>query len=340
MAITLSGSVAAAQTPVDTVPQVDTTRIVQCSLANGDRLSGSFLSYDSDTLRVQTKYAAEPIALVSKTLRQCTAKDSAVISLLGSLVPHPTPPAPSWPSTPAVVSLGTGTIPSLLTGNKIGWHRVMTFSYGYSSGNTNLADLSLSSGIARLTPGSRSQLGGYLRKSRRGSTKAADLFSFSLRYEQRLTERRSSSRTFTAVFHELGYERDRMRKLDSRVAYNTGMSVPLSSSAAALVVLDFGVGINVEDYSTPEHTVRWGGLLRLSTGHRIFERARLGSHVAILPDIRTVGRYRVNSDAQIAAPITKAVSLRLSLLDRYDTRPAPSVKRNDFSIQSGVGVEF
>ena len=148
------------------------------------------------------------------------------------------------------------------------------------------------------------------------------------------------AKTITAVFNELGYERNKMRKLDSRVAYNTGMSVPLSTRPVSSVVVDFGVGLNIEDYSTPEHTVRWGGLVRLSTSHRIFERVRGATHIAVLPDIRTVGRYRVNSDAQVAAPITRAVSLRLSIIDRFDTRPAPSVRRNDFSAQSGLGVEF
>jgi hypothetical protein len=328
----------------DTIPvRPDTVHIVQCSLANGDRFSGNFISYELDTLRVQTQYVAQPFVLASAAVRSCSSTDGLVVTRLGKLVPQlpvRAVMAPSWPSMPAVVSLGNGAPPSLLTGSKMGWRRVMTFSYGYSSGNTDLADLSLSAGLARLTTGSRSQVGGYLRRSRSESRRAADQFSVSLRHDRRISRGAPATKTVTAVFSELGYERDRMRKLVRRVAFNSGMSVPLSTHPVSVIVVDFGMGINVEDYSTPKHTVGWGGLLRLSTSHRIFERARGATHISVLPDIRDVGRYRINSDAQISAPISKAISLRLSVINRYDTRPAPSVRRNDVSIQSGLGVEF
>jgi putative salt-induced outer membrane protein YdiY len=50
--------------------------------------------------------------------------------------------------------------------------------------------------------------------------------------------------------------------------------------------------------------------------------------------------YRVNAYINLVAPISKAIALKVGFADRYDTRPQLNVRKNDTTIQSGIGIEF
>lgn len=83
-----------------------------------------------------------------------------------------------------------------------------------------------------------------------------------------------------------------------------------------------------------------GGIVRLNSSQRLPGGASLEERVTLLPDVTEWWRYRLNADANVRAPLTKTVSLRLGLNNRFDTSPRPGVKKNDFSLQSGIGFDF
>ncbi|MGI8508923.1 MAG: DUF481 domain-containing protein [Gemmatimonadaceae bacterium] len=84
-----------------------------------------------------------------------------------------------------------------------------------------------------------------------------------------------------------------------------------------------------------------GGLTLRLAARQAFSGADADHELAVFPDLMgPSGHYRGNGDINITAPVADGVSLKLSITYRYDTRPQVNVRKNDTTIQSGIGVEF
>lgn len=146
--------------------------------------------------------------------------------------------------------------------------------------------------------------------------------------------------TKATLFQELGYEHDGLTELDRRLIWNLGVSVALLRGPRFRAALDLGAGVIDERFQQLSDRVLAGGVIRFDGAQQLPLGAVLDEGIAMLPDIAQSWRYRLNTDIGIKAPVTKAVSLRIGLSDRYDTRPRPTVKKNDLSLQTGLGFEF
>jgi len=318
----------------DTVAQT-----VTCTLTQGDRLSGSSITLRSDTLVLSHSQLGE-VPLPLGFVKSCSATDSLSRALLlptGKLAPLPKPPAP----------------------RKI-WRESATFSYSLAKGNANLSDFGLSVGMSRSGRRSRWSTGWRTRQAKRNGTTSVHQSSVSMRLNQALGEgtiadgqiaadgpvvpysatSSGTAGTKATLFQELGYEHDGLKELDRRMIWNLGVSLGLLKGPRLRAALDLGAGVIDERFQQLSERVLGGGVIRFSGAQQLPLGASVDERVAMLPDIAQSWRYRMNSDVGIRAPITKAVSLRIGLSDRYDTRPRPTVKRNDLSLQSGIGFEF
>ncbi len=121
---------------------------------------------------------------------------------------------------------------------------------------------------------------------------------------------------------------------------NTGLSFVLGVQRNSRTALDIGVGVLEERFADTSSRIIGGGIVRLDGRQRLPGGASLEERVTLLPDVTQWWRYRLNADVNVRAPLTQAVSLRLGLNNRFDTSPRPGVKKNDFSLQSGIGFDF
>jgi putative salt-induced outer membrane protein YdiY len=318
-------------------PRADTVaKMVTCTLTNGDRLSGSSIALRSDTLVLSHGQLGEvPLSLGAVTF--CSAGDSVLQALLRPLDKLPPPPKP-----------------------KKVWRESAAFSYSVARGNANLSDFGLSLGVSRSGQRTRWSTGWRMRRARRDGTTSVRQTSVSVRLNQALgegtigdgqiasdgpvlpysTPSSATTGTKATLFQELGYERDGLTELDRRLVWNVGVSLALLRGPRFRAALDLGAGLIDERFHQLSGRVLAGGVIRFGGVQQLPLGAVVDERIAMLPDIAQSWRYRLNTDIGIKAPVTKAVSLRIGLSNRYDTRPQPTVKKNDLSLQTGVGFDF
>ena len=74
--------------------------------------------------------------------------------------------------------------------------------------------------------------------------------------------------------------------------------------------------------------------------YQISERARLWQSIEWLPEAADFANYLLVSEIGVESDLTKKMSLRVSLRDNYDNRPAPGRKSNDLRLVTGLGYKF
>ncbi|MER3427421.1 MAG: hypothetical protein C4334_04850 [Pyrinomonas sp.] len=313
---------------------------ISCLLTNGDRITGQTLSVSSDVIAISTAYAGT-VTIRTTMISRCETEDEAVraqltaakVALLArSETTDKTPsPQPSPQSTPSPISKDR---------QRFGWKRTLAFNYTLSRGNADISDLNVSGNFVRTYEDGRFIIGGLLRRGIKNGKDFAGLFTSNVRYERRL-DMSSMPQRHLSFFAEAGYERDEMRRLDNRFVWNGGLLIPLLKSEAQEVAIDLGGGVTHEEYETGLRRTLGEGVLRFTSEQKVLGSARFRQQISAFPDFAEMGRYRFHVDLSLRAPLTKALSLRIGALNRFDNRPQEqNVKRNDFSLMSGLAVEF
>ena len=62
--------------------------------------------------------------------------------------------------------------------------------------------------------------------------------------------------------------------------------------------------------------------------------------VEFLPNFETSEDYRVNAEANLVAPLSRRLALKLGYVVRFDNLPEPEVKKTDRFFTSGLQVSF
>jgi hypothetical protein len=72
----------------------------------------------------------------------------------------------------------------------------------------------------------------------------------------------------------------------------------------------------------------------------VLPKITLTESVAFLPFLDALGEYQVRIAGNVGFGIVRYLSLNLTVLNLYDTQPAPGVPNNDFQLRSSLGVNF
>lgn len=317
---------------------------VRCQLSNGDRISGTSGRAVGDTL-VLDHETLGAVPLPAAGIVACTTSDSATRDMLSVLGKLASPPAAASAAKQRPI-----------------WRQSLAFSYSLVRGNADLDDFSVLAGVTRTGTRTRWSIRWFRRTAERSGERSVGMFTLALRLNHALGDAEiedvgsgaagsvvpyaptsagvGARRARTTVFHELGYEHDGLTKLDRRVVFNAGLSFLIGSRRNAQTTVDVGAGLLEERFEAASSRITGGGLVRLGSRQRLPGGASLEERITLLPDVAQWSRYRLNADVSVRAPLTRTVSLRLGLSDRFDTSPRPGVKKNDFSLQSGIGFEF
>lgn len=337
---------------------------VVCTLANGDRISGALVRSTRASIRLRNS-ALGDIRLPRRRVAVCESPSDSARQRIGALALAPFDAgdvvltteafAPNRPEVVVVAMapvsldrlerpkvatpLGARALPAYAAA--VGWKRNIGTTYALSRGNANTSDLGFTGGIIRRAPRSQIALHARRRFASNEGRQAADFFSATLRYDLALGPNDSAAARRPSFFSETVYEHDPFAKVVRRGVSNIGLSVPLSPDPKNNLALEIGGGITHE---TPEGSespyTHFGGLLRLAA-KQVFGGTHADQQFAAFPDLTgPVGHYRFNTDLNVAAPLAERVALKLGLLNRYDTHPQTRVRKDDTTIQSGIGVEF
>lgn len=352
----LSGVAGHAQPPQPTRPQIT------CYLANGDRLSGALLSVSNTRVRI-VHHSLGRLALKRSTVAICETSDSTALRKLGTLALAPLQEIPTTtvavvgppltiPTPPPIrrvslarlanpvqaVPLAARALPTYVS--HVGWKRSLGATYLLTRGNANVSSLGFTGAVARRADRSQIALSGKREFGSQEGSATENYLSATLRYDLALGPNDSAAAARPSFFTEAVYEHDPFAQIGRRAVENTGVSVPLSRNPHNNIALEIGTGVTNEAPTDQASYTRIGGVLRLAA-RQIFGGTKSDQQFAIFPDITgPPGHYRVNTDINLSAPLSKSLALKLGIANRYDTKPQVHVKKSDTTIQSGIGLEF
>lgn len=310
--------------------------IVICAFANGDRVRGPARNLAPEVINLATEYAGV-VAIKPSTVVSCETDDPALQLRLNDVIESSRTLIAKAAET-SFVATAAPPQPTPIRPESV-WKKTFAFSYNLSRGNSDINDMNLSGGVEYKEPEGRLIIQSLMRRGTKNGQDIAGLFTSTARYERNVDGHFLASDKVT-FFNEFNYERDAMKRIDHRVVWNGGMLLPLYKKESNELALDLGGGLTREVYATDVQRTLGSGLIRLKSEQKILGNTRLTQQVAAFPDFAEVGRYRLHADVSVTAPLTKIFSVRIGALNRFDNRPQEAVKRNDFSLLSGLAVSF
>lgn len=151
-------------------------------------------------------------------------------------------------------------------------------------------------------------------------------------------ERFVNARIFT--YGLAGLERNERRRLDLRTRLGGGLGWRLRDSRSTDFALLGGFAYVHERFRREANRATGEGFFGIDWDTTFFRGIELSTQLTVHPDAFDHSNIRAEFDSTLRVPITGRFTYSLRLFDRYHTKPAASVERNDYGLVSGVGVRF
>ncbi len=78
----------------------------------------------------------------------------------------------------------------------------------------------------------------------------------------------------------------------------------------------------------------------LSYKHQFSKLAYFHQFVEYIPNLRTSGSYRFNTESALVAPVSAHISMKLAYAIRFDSRPQPTFGTTDRLLTTGIQVSY
>lgn len=206
------------------------------------------------------------------------------------------------------------------------WRAAGSLGFSDKSGNSRARGLSASVEVARRTR--RDRLRFTLGLTREQSQAADGQFetTVSKYYGTARADLYLTARLFT--FAETRQERDTFQDINLRSVYNAGFGVQLVSTEVTDVRFSASGGARAEHFTSGgSETV---AVLNAGAGFgQRFGPAKFAWDLTWLPNVADFEDYQLRSDASLTTTLYKGLGVRLGLLNEFDSRPRPGVKRHD-----------
>jgi len=142
------------------------------------------------------------------------------------------------------------------------------------------------------------------------------------------------------VYNLMGAGYDEIRKIDLRYEIGPGLGFHLIKRTN--YVLNAEVGVNYQAEDLQDNLSRDSLFYRFAEDFtwRINNRFSFDEKFEYFPQISNWGEYRLRIEGNVRVALGSNLSLVLTVLNQYETQPAPGVGQNDLQIRSSVGVKF
>jgi putative salt-induced outer membrane protein YdiY len=145
-------------------------------------------------------------------------------------------------------------------------------------------------------------------------------------------------RTYVYNLAAIGY--DEIRKID--IGYQIGPGFGYHLFTLTNFVMNVEVGGNYQAEYRSDNTKTENFYLRLANDltWKINKQTTLVEKFELFPQVGNISQYRFRFESTLSHAILSNLSLNLTLLDLYDTRPAQGVPNNEVQIHSSLGLKF
>jgi putative salt-induced outer membrane protein YdiY len=230
----------------------------------------------------------------------------------------------------------TGTFAQEKAAEQNKWSGDAGVGLAIARGNTETTNLSITlSAKGPLSKSFASTSKAYFLLSKEKDVTNAESLGLESQIDWNLSER------FFTYFDILGL-RDRFKNYSYRILPSAGAGYKLV--AAEKVQLSVSAGLSevfTKYYDSGETDSYTGIALGNQFTWKISESAELSQALALNSDISELSRYFLRFEASLATALTKGLSVKLTLMDSYDSQPeGEGIKKNDISFLAGLSAKF
>jgi hypothetical protein len=324
--IALAGLLLAAL--VWSAPQVEAAPDVVVHLRNGDRITGRLLAQETNQVIIATRWSPALVLPIAEIGGLQSATGQVVIATstppaappaaAHRPVPRPTPPPATAGRLRTTVNLGI----DLMSGAKdrqLYYGRVKgSFEKPYQSNPKHLAKASAD------YQADYGETDGLVSANRMLGGLKADFDFFEHAY----------------CYGEAGGGYDEVRRIDLHYEAGPGVGYHLLREPPLIWNLEGGLNYQSQVRSAGGDVDSLYFRAAESLAWKLADRVKLTKSFEFFLNTEDAGMYRFRLDSTLSYSFLQNLSLNLTVLDSYDTDPAPTVDRNEIQFRSSLGITF
>jgi len=142
-------------------------------------------------------------------------------------------------------------------------------------------------------------------------------------------------------FYKLEVDHDRFANISVRAIPSAGFGYWFSDTPDWKAMTELGIAMAHTDYLDTTKTTNEAMIVpRAFFDKRLFKEAHLTEDITVYPLLKDAGDYRLHSETVFSNPVSKQLSLRISLIEDYNSKPSASKKKTDSQILSSLNYSF
>ena len=321
------------------------------TLRNGDRLTGLLELIDGDSWvfsyggQSVTIPAAQIVGFFSEDPIGVRLDDGTIAAVTiaptqgwGGLLLTPSTSAPTRMVTPGqIAAVGSAAALEALIPLQVGfftpitkfWVANLAFGFSDNSGNSQDRGLSTTVDVERRTSKDRITLG--LGLNRQSSQTADGNFEATVsKYQGSLRLDVFFNRRLF-VFGGTRQERDRFQDIALRSTYNVGLGYQAVAKDDTDLNFSFAGGVRRESFVSAGSETAVVATAASKLRHN-FGPAFILWQLDFSPKVENIEDFRLVSDVSLTAPLFLGIGFRIGVLEEYNSRPQPGIKKNDLLI--------
>jgi hypothetical protein len=142
------------------------------------------------------------------------------------------------------------------------------------------------------------------------------------------------------LFDAAGAGYNEIRKID--LSYDDSFGLGYKLVTRTNLTLSADIGVNYQKQHFSDGTSKDYGALRLGElmAWKISSKWFLDEKFEFYPRFTDIGDYRMRFEANLRYLLSHSLNVNLTMIDQFDTQPAPGVTRNDLLLRATLGFKF
>jgi putative salt-induced outer membrane protein len=221
------------------------------------------------------------------------------------------------------------------------WRGALGAGLTFSDGNSRSTAFNLNGETVRATANDKARIYGTAIYGTVSGKENANLARLGGRYDYDLTPQ-------VFGFGGLDLERDKIGNIEFRVAPSVGLGYHVIKNPNTTFDVFGGVSYVYDDFfknvvidgKNRGHYGRPELLLGEASTHKLSASTSFRQGFTIYPNLSNRGEFRAVFDAGLSVAMSSNLSLTLSLINRYNSDPGPTIKKSDTLFITGISAKF
>lgn len=310
-------------------------------LENGDRLTGTVVTVDGETLTIDTNYS-DPIKIQKSKIKRIYVNTPVEIHLSeGEILKGK---IRSEGDGRIIVEAAPGREAAFVEWQNVSainpppkkpykWSGNISLGAGHQSGNTDRINASIGAEATRKTERDRYSLRFLFNYAKEDGELAARNTYGAGKYDYFFLEK---------LYGYLGVEllSDEFKDLNLRTVVGPGLGYQFWDDAIKFLLLEGGISYFNEDRDEAEDDDWVTGRLASNVRYYLREAVVLSDQLIIYPSLADFGEYQLRNEAAITSPLAAGWSLKLTNILERDSDPPAGIRSNDWNWILGVQYDF